>query len=155
LVFENLATFAAVAPAGPLAALDLGTKTIGLAVSDVGRTLANPRRVIQRTRFTADAALLMKAFQADGVTGIVVGLPLNMDGSEGPRAQSCRAFMRNFERLCPLPWCFADERLSTVAASEALHEAGFSLRRQSGKIDSAAAAVILQAVLERLPRQER
>lgn len=151
----NLSDLESMVPQGPLAALDLGTKTIGLAVSDVGRSLANPRRVIMRTKFTADAALLMKALAADGVTGIIAGLPLNMDGTEGPRAQSCRAFMRNFERLCPLPWAFADERLSTAAASDALHEAGFALKRQAGKIDSAAAAVILQAVLDQWPPQAR
>ena len=147
----TIEVFAERVPTGAtLAGLDLGTKTIGLAVSDLGQRFATPRKVIARTRFTADAAALMKALQDDRVAGLVLGLPLNMDGSEGPRAQSTRAFLRNYARFDPRPVLLWDERLSTVAAERGLLEADVSRKKRAGRIDSAAAAFILQGALDRL-----
>jgi putative Holliday junction resolvase len=139
-----------VAEGGTLAALDLGEKTIGLAVSDRRLSYAHPRPVIARRKFTLDAASLMEALGREDVRAVVMGLPINMDGSEGPRAQASRAFVRNMERLTDLPFLFWDERLSTVAAERALIEMDVSRRKRSGRIDSAAAAFILQGVLDRL-----
>ncbi|MCR4265443.1 Holliday junction resolvase RuvX [Nitratireductor sp. ZSWI3] len=133
-----------------LAGLDLGTKTIGLAVSDRGLSLANPRPVILRRKFTQDVEALLASFERDNVGAIVIGLPVNMDGSEGPRAQSTRAFVRNLERLTPLPVAFWDERMSTIAAERALLEMDVSRRKRAERIDSAAAAFILQGALDRL-----
>ena len=137
-----------------LAGLDLGTKTIGLAVSDRGLRLATPRPVVMRKKFTQDAEALLAAFARDTVGGIVIGLPVNMDGSEGPRAQSTRAFIRNFERLSDLPVAFWDERMSTVAAERVLIEMDVSRKKRAGRIDSAAAAFILQGALDRLKTLE-
>jgi putative holliday junction resolvase len=137
-------------PGGALAAIDLGTKTIGLAVSDRGLSFAHPRQVIARKKFSIDAATLLRALAADGVGAVVVGLPVNMDGSEGPRAQASRAFVRNMQPLTPLPFAFWDERLSTVAAERTLIEMDYSRKRRAGMIDSAAAAFILQGALDRL-----
>src|SRR5690606_14596502 len=103
---------ALLAPGATLASLDLGTKTIGLAVSDRGRSFAHPRQAITRKKFSHDAQALLEALKADQVGAVVVGLPVNMDGSEGPRAQASRAFVRNMERLTDLPFAFWDERLS-------------------------------------------
>ncbi|WP_367714821.1 Holliday junction resolvase RuvX [Nitratireductor sp. GISD-1A_MAKvit] len=133
-----------------LAGLDLGTKTIGLSVSDRGLSFATPRQVITRKKFTQDAEALLAAFARDNVGGIVIGLPVNMDGSEGPRAQSTRAFVRNLERLTDLPFAFWDERMSTVAAERALLEMDVSRKKRAERIDSAAAAFILQGALDRL-----
>lgn len=137
-------------PGGTLAAIDLGTKTIGLAVSDRGLSFAHPRQVISRTKFGIDAAALLKALAPEAVGAVVVGLPVNMDGSEGPRAQASRAFVRNMQRLTNLPFVFWDERLSTVAAERTLIEMDYSRKRRAGMIDSAAAAFILQGALDRL-----
>ena len=117
---ENLA--GSVPPGRPVAAIDLGTKTIGLAVSDRSLSFAHPRPVILRKKFSLDAAALLKALAAEEVGALAVGLPVNMDASEGPRAQASRAFVRNLERLSDLPILFWDERLSTVAAERALIE---------------------------------
>jgi len=133
-----------------LAGLDLGTKTIGIAVSDRSLAFAHPRPVIRRRKFGDDAAALLAAFAKDGVRAAVIGLPINMDGTEGPRAQASRAFVRNMARLSDLPFVFWDERLSTVAAERALLEMDVSRRRREERIDSAAAAFILQGVLDRL-----
>ena len=133
-----------------VAGLDLGTKTIGLAISDLGLSFATPRPVIARRKFSQDADALRTAFAGDRVGAIVIGLPVNMDGSEGPRAQSTRAFMRNLARLSDLPFAFWDERLSTVAAERALIEMDVSRRKRLTRIDSAAAAFILQGALDRL-----
>lgn len=135
---------------GTLAAIDLGTKTIGLAVSDRGLSFAHPRPVIARKKFSIDAATLLRALAADGVGAVVVGLPVNMDGSEGPRAQASRAFVRNIQTLTSLPFAFWDERLSTVAAERTLIEMDYSRKKRAGMIDSAAAAFILQGALDRL-----
>jgi putative holliday junction resolvase len=133
-----------------LAGIDLGTKTIGVAVSDRGLSFAHPRPVIARKKFSADAESLLKALAADAVGAVVVGLPVNMDGSEGPRAQASRAFVRNMQRLTDLPFALWDERLSTVAAERTLIEMDYSRKRRADMIDSAAAAFILQGVLDRL-----
>jgi putative Holliday junction resolvase len=133
-----------------LAALDLGEKTIGVAVSDRGLSFSHPRPVIVRKKFSIDAAALLGLLAKDNVGAIAMGLPVNMDGSEGPRAQASRSFVRNFARLTDLPFVFWDERLSTVAAERTLIEMDFSRKKRAGKIDSAAAAFILQGVLDRL-----
>jgi len=137
-------------PGATLAGIDLGTKTIGLAVSDRGLAFAHPRPVIVRKKFTPDAEALLKALEADGAQAVVIGLPVNMDGSEGPRAQASRAFVRNMQRLTALPFAFWDERLSTVAAERTLIEMDYSRKRRADMIDSAAAAFILQGALDRL-----
>jgi putative holliday junction resolvase len=150
-VFPDALGFVAALPAqGTLMGLDLGEKTIGLAVSDLRRTVASPDRTIRRQKFTLDAAALLEAARARGAVGLVLGLPLNMDGSEGPRVQSTRAFARNLERLTPLPICFWDERLSTVAAQRALIEADMSRAKRAAVIDHVAAGFILQGFLDRL-----
>lgn len=133
-----------------LAALDLGTKTIGLAVSDRSLAFAHPRPVILRKKFAADAATLLAALAKENAGAVVMGLPVNMDGSEGPRAQASRAFVRNMERLSAPPFAFWDERLSTVAAERALIGMDVSRKKRADRIDSAAAAFILQGVLDRL-----
>lgn len=148
---DDPAAFAAELPAGrALIGLDLGTVTIGVAVSDTGRRIASPLRTIARTKFTADAAAVLAIAGDREIGGLVLGLPRNMDGSEGPRAQSTRAFARNLARLTPLPIAFWDERLSTVAAERALLEADASRRRRAEVIDHVAAGYILQGLLDRL-----
>ena len=146
--FEDFA--AALPRTGAIAGLDLGTKTIGVAVSDGLRQVASPLTVIRRQKFTLDAAELLRIAADRGLVGLVLGLPLNMDGSEGPRVQSTRAFARNLERLTPLPLAFWDERLSTVAAERALLEADASRRKRAEVIDQVAAGYILQGALDRL-----
>lgn len=133
-----------------LAGLDLGEKTIGVAVSDRGLSFAHPRPVIMRKKFSIDAAALLDLLTRENVGAVAMGLPVNMDGSEGPRAQASRAFVRNIAKLTDLPFVFWDERLSTVAAERTLIEMDFSRKKRAGKIDSAAAAFILQGVLDRL-----
>jgi putative Holliday junction resolvase len=138
-------------PAGRVvASLDLGTKTIGLAVSDLGLRYATPRPVLMREKFAKDGAALLKFFETERVGAAVIGLPINMDGSSGPRAQATRAFVRNLMGLIDLPIAFWDERLSTVAAERALLEMDVSRAKRAGRIDSAAAAFILQGALDRL-----
>ena len=141
---------ARIAAGQTLAAIDLGDRTIGVAVSDRGLAFAHPRPVILRRKFTEDARSLLDLAARENVAAIAVGLPVNMDGSEGPRAQASRAFARNLARLTALPLLFWDERLSTVAAERVLIEMDFSRRKRAGRIDSAAAAFILQGVLDRL-----
>jgi putative Holliday junction resolvase len=138
------------ATSGTLAGIDLGDKTIGLAVSDRSLAFAHPRPVILRKKFSADAAALLRAVGKEDVRAVAIGLPVNMDGSEGPRAQASRAFVRNIARLSDLPFLFWDERLSTVAAERALIEMDVSRKKREMRIDSAAAAFILQGVLDRL-----
>jgi putative Holliday junction resolvase len=133
-----------------LAGLDLGDKTIGVAISDAGLSLANPRPVIVRKKFSLDAATLLELLKKENTGAVAIGLPINMDGSEGPRAQASRAFVRNMARLSDLPFAFWDERLSTVAAERALIEMDVSRKKRATRIDSAAAAFILQGVLDRL-----
>lgn len=132
--------------------LDLGSKTIGLALSDLTLTVATPLETIRRTKFSADVARLLELATEHGVGGFVVGLPINMDGSEGPAAQSARAFARNLEKLTPIPLTFWDERMSTAAVTRTLLEADASRARRAQVVDKMAAAYILQGALERLRR---
>jgi putative Holliday junction resolvase len=151
MIFEDVINFAAALPRyAPLAGLDLGTKTIGVAVCDGGLIISSPLETIKRTKFQADAARLFEITSRREIVGIVLGLPLNMDGSEGPRAQSTRAFARNLTRLTDLPITYWDERLSTVAAERALLEADTSRKRRAEVIDNIAASIILQGLLDRL-----
>ncbi|WP_243612006.1 Holliday junction resolvase RuvX [Shimia aestuarii] len=140
----------AIADTQTLMGLDLGTKTIGVALSDSFQTVATPTETIKRKKFGIDAARLIEIIESRSVGGIVLGLPRNMDGSEGPRAQSTRAFARNLAQLTAIPICFWDERLSTVAAERALLEADTSRKRRAEVIDHVAASYILQGALDRL-----
>jgi putative Holliday junction resolvase len=143
--------FAAQLPrSGAVAGLDLGTKTIGVAVSDGLRSVATPLLTIKRKKFGLDAQALLKIVQERDLRGLILGLPMNMDGSEGPRCQSTRAFARNLENLTELPISFWDERLSTVAAERAMLEADLSRAKRAEAIDHVAAAFILQGALDRL-----
>ena len=135
---------------GALVGLDLGTKTIGVAVSDPDRRLATAVETIQRKAFRADAARLMAIAAERAAVGFVLGLPINMDGSEGPRAQSTRAFARNFSKLTDLPIALWDERLSTAAVERGLIEADMRRDRRAEVIDQHAAMFILQGALDRL-----
>jgi putative Holliday junction resolvase len=151
MIFEDIAEFAAALPrAGGLVGLDLGTKTIGIAVSDGLRQVATPLLTIKRQKFTLDAKAMLAIVDERGLSGIVLGLPRNMDGSEGPRAQSTRAFARNLTGLTDLPITYWDERLSTVAAERALLEGDTSRKRRAEVIDQVAAGYILQGALDRL-----
>ncbi|MCW5697810.1 MAG: Holliday junction resolvase RuvX [Bauldia sp.] len=145
-----MAAFLAATPAGALLGLDLGTKTIGLALSDAGRRIASPLTLIERRKFSLDADALVTTADANAVTGLVVGLPLNMDGSEGPRAQATRAFLRNLAPRSPLPVLLWDERLSTAAVTRTLIEADRSRKRRAELVDKMAAAYILQGALDRM-----
>lgn len=137
-------------PRGALMGLDLGTKTIGVAVSDPDRKLATGVETIQRKAFTADVATLLKLAAARNVAGFVLGLPINMDGSEGPRAQSTRAFARNFSKLTDLAIALWDERLSTSAVERELIANDVSRAKRAKIIDEHAAIFILQGALDRL-----
>ena len=151
MICETPEDFVAQIPAmGAIAGLDLGTVTIGVAISDVMHSVATPTETIKRKKFGVDAAKLLELTTHRLVTGIVLGLPRNMDGSEGPRAQATRAFARNLERLTPLPITFWDERLSTVAAERALIEADMTRKRRAEVIDHVAASYILQGMLDRM-----
>lgn len=146
---DEIAAFAEASAGAPrLMGLDLGTKTIGLALSDVGRQIASPLETIRRVKFTPDAGRIVTLCAAHAVGGLVIGLPLNMDGSEGPRAQSSRSFARNLKPLLPLPVLFFDERLSTAAVTRTLLEADASRARRGELVDKLAAAYILQSCLD-------
>ena len=138
------------APRGRLLGLDLGTKTIGLAVSDLERRFATPLRTIERTKFTADAMSLIDDLKRQEAVGVVVGLPLLLNGDSGPRAQATRAFARNFARLDSTPIVFWDERLSTAAMQRSLIENDVSRAKRREVIDQLAAAYILQGALDRI-----
>ncbi|MGB0411294.1 MAG: Holliday junction resolvase RuvX [Pikeienuella sp.] len=140
----------ALPPYRALLGLDLGTKTIGVAASDLRRSVATPVETVKRTKFTADAKILLSLAESREAAGFVLGLPRNMDGSEGPRAQSTRAFARNLSKLTDLHIAFWDERLSTVAVERTLLEADQSRKRRAEVVDKMAAAYILQGVLDRL-----
>lgn len=152
--FADLHEFAAsVSPPAAVLGLDFGSKTIGVAISDLFQSVATPLLTIRREKFTKDAEALAKLVAARDIRGLILGLPRNMDGSEGPRAQSTRAFLRNmqqFEGLAHLPAAFWDERLSTVAAERALLEADTSRKRRAEVIDAVAASYILQGSLDRM-----
>ncbi|WP_298907151.1 Holliday junction resolvase RuvX [uncultured Aliiroseovarius sp.] len=151
MICESIEEFAtALPPMTALAGLDLGTKTIGVAVSDSFRQVATPLETIKRKKFTLDAERLLEIAKGRQLGGLVLGLPRNMDGTEGPRCQSTRSFARNLEKLTDLPIGFWDERLSTVAAERALLEADTSRKRRAEVIDHVAAGYILQGVLDRL-----
>jgi putative Holliday junction resolvase len=148
----DLLELPAAAPARtPFVGLDLGEKTIGVAVSDPGRMIASPLALIRRAKFTTDAAELLRLMESRGAGALVIGLPVNMDGTEGPRCQSVRAFARNLLRLRDLPIAFWDERLSTTAVNRVLiGEADVTRARRADLVDKAAAAWILQGALDRL-----
>lgn len=151
MIYEDITAFAAaLPPRRALMGLDLGTKTIGVAVSDSLLGIATPVLTVKRKKFGVDAQALLALIAERNICGVVLGLPRNMDGSEGPRAQSTRAFARNFERLCDAPITYWDERLSTVAAERALLEADTSRARRAEVIDHVAAGYILQGALDRL-----
>ena len=155
-VHGDLDAFAAALPTdGVLAGLDLGTKTIGIALSDARQTVASPFDTIRRRKFVLDAQELLERLALRRAIAIVLGLPLNMDGSEGPRCQSTRAFARNLARLTDLPIGFWDERLSSFAAEQILIEAGASRARRGEVIDKVAAGIILQGFLDRLAEMRR
>ncbi len=149
LSLEDLA--ASTPPGTPWLGLDLGEKTIGVAASDALRMIASPLSLIRKTKFSDDATALLRLMDERKASGLVIGLPLNMDGTEGPRAQSCRAFARNLQRLREVPVAFQDERLSTTAVERFLiDELDLSRKRRAGVVDRTAAAWILQGALDRL-----
>ena len=151
MIHETIEGFAAALPPhGALMGLDLGTQTVGVAVSDTFRSVSTPLQTIRRTKFTADAVAIEALLTARTVVGIILGLPLNMDGSEGPRGQATRAFARNMARRIDTPIGYWDERLSTVAAERILLEADTSRKRRAEVIDHVAAGFILQGALDRL-----
>ncbi len=140
------------APEARLLGLDVGTKTVGMALSDVTRSIATPYDTIRRTKFTADAKAIRDVVARNAVGALVIGLPLHLDGSEGRRAQSTRAFARNLAAHVEVPMVFWDERLSTAAVERHLIEADASRKRRAEVIDRMAAAYILQGALDRLMR---
>lgn len=154
MILDEITDFAqAIAPMQAIAGLDFGEKTVGVAVSDTFLTVATPLETIRRRKFTLDADALAAIVSKRLIGGLILGLPRNMDGSEGPRCQSTRAFARNLDRLpafADLPITFWDERLSTVAAERALIEADTSRKRRAEVIDHVAAGYILQGALDRL-----
>jgi putative Holliday junction resolvase len=137
-------------PRSRLLGFDLGEKTIGLALSDTMLTVATPLETLKRGKFSVDAVVLESLIHKHGVGGLVIGLPLNMDGTDGPSAQSARAFGRNFAARSALPIVFWDERLSTAAVTRTLLDADASRKRRSEVVDKMAAAYILQGALDRL-----
>ena len=151
MIIETMEEFAATLPHGrAVFGLDFGEKTIGVAASDLRRSVATPILVIRRTKFTEDAKALIGLIAERNIAGLILGLPRNMDGSEGPRAQATRAFARNLVKLTDLPIGYWDERLSTVAAERALLEADTSRKRRNEVIDQVAAGYILQGALDRM-----
>jgi putative Holliday junction resolvase len=149
--YEDVETFAArLGPGAPLIGIDPGTKTLGLALSDITRTIASPLIVIRRKKFKEDVAELLRVAAEKRIGGFVLGLPTNLDGTAGPRVQSTRAFARNLNALSPLPILLWDERLSTAAAERTLLEADASRKRRAEVIDKMAAAIILQGALDRM-----
>ena len=150
-VFDLSELPAACPPNTPWLGLDLGENTIGVSVSDTGRIIASPLELIRKTKFSQDAEQLFKIMDGRKVSALVIGLPLNMDGTEGPRAQSCRAFARNLERFRPVNVAFQDERLSTTAVERFLiDELDLTRKRRADVVDRTAAAWILQGALDRL-----
>ncbi len=135
--------------------IDVGSKTLGLALSDVTLTIATPLDTLRRGKFAGDAESLREIIKRERIGGLVLGLPLNMDGSEGPRCQSVRQFARNLETRVDVPMTFWDERLSTAAVTRTLLDADASRKRRSEVVDKMAAAYILQAALDSLDRDRR
>jgi putative holliday junction resolvase len=140
----------ALAPGARLIGIDVGTKTLGLALSDATRNIASALVTLRRSRLAEDLRRLLELASEHGAGGFVVGLPLNLDGTEGPRAQATRAFVRNLAKATPLPVVYWDERLSTVAAERALLEADLSRKRRAEVVDKVAATLILQGALDRM-----
>lgn len=140
-------------PKGALMSIDLGTKTLGLALCDISRTIASAKKTLKRGKFGADKALIQNFINEHQAIGIVIGLPKNMDGSEGPRAQSSRAYAKNLSAAFALPILMWDERLSTAAVTRTMLEADLSRQRQKQVVDNMAAAYILQGVLDFLKNQ--
>ena len=138
---------------GPLLGLDPGTKTLGLAISDTTRLVATPLKTLKRTKFKFNAPELLDIYSGNGAAALVVGLPLNMDGTEGPRAQGVRDFTANLLARRDLPVFFQDERMSTQAVTREMLEADMSRRRRAEEVDRAAAAYILQGTLDALRAQ--
>ena len=139
-------------PGERLLGLDLGEKTIGLALSDIMRMIATPLVTLERTKFSADAQTLISLMEKNNVAGLIIGLPLNMNGTEGPSAQSTRAFARNLHDKRPIPILFWDERLSTTAVTRTLLDADMSRARRKDVVDKMAASFILQGVLDAMRR---
>ena len=155
-VLEDVGAFAEKLLQGQrLLGLDLGTKTIGIALSDIGAVIASPLETLRRTKFTQDAKCLADIIAEHGVGAVVLGLPRNLDGSEGPRAQSTRAFARNLARLHRQPILLWDERLTTAAAERVLLDADTSRARRAEVVDKVAATLILQGALDRLNELQR
>ena len=151
MIYEDVYEFSnELQPSNSLIGLDLGTKTIGVAVSDTILSVATPIKTIKRKKFSLDTDHLLGIISNKNCCGVIIGMPKNMDGSEGPRGQSTRAFARNFSAKTELPITFWDERLSTVAAEKALLEADTTRKRRAEVIDHVAAAYILQGFLDRL-----
>lgn len=142
----------AIPPTGKILGLDLGTKTIGVAVSDAMRYSASPLETIKRTKFTQDAERIIQLVAENNAVALILGLPLNMDGTEGPRVQSTRAFARNLGQKLDLPIAFWDERLSTSAVTRMMIEADLRRDRRAEVVDKLAASYILQGALDRLRR---
>jgi putative holliday junction resolvase len=152
-LIQDVQSFGRLLPDGArLIGVDVGTKTLGLALSDVTRTIASGLTTLKRTKFSRDAAHLLDLIEKHRVGGLVAGLPINLDGTDGPRAQSTRAFAHNLSRLTPLPILLWDERLSTAEAERVLIEADASRRRRAAVIDKVAATIILQGALDRMKR---
>ena len=154
VITSDTTEFAAAVPHGKLTGLDVGTRTIGIAICDAGWHFAGPLETIRRTKFTQDLEALRKLLAREQIAGIVVGLPLNMDGSDSPRAQSVRAFARNLAPL-DLPILLWDERWSTQAVERAMIEADVSRARRAEKVDALAAAHILQGAIDALANLPR
>jgi len=151
-VIDATNDLAALPSAGKLLGLDLGTKTIGVAISDGVRYSATPLETIARKKFTLDAVRITELIAENEAVGVVLGLPLNMDGSEGPRAQSTRAFARNLAQRIQIPIAFWDERLSTAAVTRMMIDADVRRDKRAEVVDKLAASYILQGALERLRR---
>jgi putative Holliday junction resolvase len=148
---QDVAAFAAALPAGRrLIGIDAGSKTLGLALSDVTRTIASPLQVLRRTKFREDVAELLRIAHKHAIAGFVLGLPTNLDGTSGPRVQATRAFARNLNALSALPILLWDERLSTAEAERTLLQADASRKRRAEVIDKLAATIILQGALDRM-----
>jgi len=154
MTLEDVEAFAARLKADrPLIGIDAGSKTLGLALSDVTRTIASPLKVVRRTKFKQDAAELLRIADERAVAGFVLGLPINLDGTAGPRVQATRAFAKNLNALSELPILLWDERLSTAAAERTLLAADASRKRRAEVVDKIAATIILQGALDRMRRR--
>lgn len=150
-VHQDMDDFKAALPkTGRLLGFDLGTKTIGLALSDPGRAIASPLKTLKKAKFSKDIEAIKALVAEYAIQGLVIGLPINLDGSHGPRAQATRAFARNLEGHMSLPILFWDERLSTAAVNRTLIDADRSRARRSELVDKMAASYILQGALDRL-----